>query len=211
MCADGVLQLFARRPVPGWVKTRLIPALGSDGAAALQERLTAHLIAQARASSFRHVELWLEDTPGAAADPIGPPAWPRRTQPAGDLGTRMHRALERALQRHPYAVLAGSDCPTLRGADLDRAGRWLAGGADAVLGPVLDGGYALIGLRRAAAALFEAVPWGTAQVAGLTRARLRSLGWSWVELPYGFDVDEAGDLRRLRRYAPELAPAPGAG
>ena len=118
-----------------------------------------------------------------------------RPQGRGDLGERMLRAL----RRHPGAVLIGSDCPALRPADLRAAARALRGGADAVLAPAEDGGYALIGVRRAARTLFDGVDWGSARVLAQTRRRLRRLGWRWTELRTVWDVDRPEDVLRLRK------------
>jgi rSAM/selenodomain-associated transferase 1 len=122
-----------------------------------------------------------------------------RRQRGADLGARMHHAFVRGLRRAPRVVLIGGDCPALRPAHLRRAARWLAGGAQAVLGPVEDGGYALIALRRTAQRLFEGIDWGGERVMAQTRERLGALGWRWRELPQLWDVDRPEDVARLRR------------
>ncbi len=113
-----------------------------------------------------------------------------RMQSRGDLGQRMHQALERS------AILIGSDCPELEPADLRAAARALAEGADAVFAPALDGGYALVGVRRPDRRIFENVDWGKPQVMAQTRERLRALGWRWRELRTVRDIDRPADLRR---------------
>jgi hypothetical protein len=118
-----------------------------------------------------------------------------RAQGRGDLGERMYRAL----RRHPGAVLIGADCPALRPADLRAAARALQAGADAVFSPAEDGGYGLIGLRRAARAAFDGVDWGSARVMAQTRRNLRRLEWRWRELRTVWDVDRPEDVARLRR------------
>ena len=105
----------------------------------------------------------------------------------------------RALRRHPGAILIGSDCPALRPADLRAAARALRGNADAVLSPAEDGGYALIGVRRAARGLFQGVEWGSARVLAQTRLRLKRLRWRWRELRTVWDVDRPEDVARLRK------------
>jgi len=173
--------VFARRGRAGEVKTRLIPRLGAEGAARLHARLVGRALATARAARLGRVELW--DT---------------RRQRGGDLGERMRRAFAAGLRRQPRVLLIGSDCPALRPAHLRRAARWLAGGAHAVLAPVEDGGYALIGLRRVSPRLFDGIAWGGPQVMARTRERLAALGWRWRELPGLWDVDRPEDLDRLR-------------
>ena len=121
-------------------------------------------------------------------------------QQGGDLGARMYAALSNALQRHRSAVLIGSDCPEFDPGYLEAAFAALEQ-QDAVLGPAVDGGYLLIGLRAAPALLFEDIAWGTPQVLQITRDRLRQLGWRWAELPPRHDIDEPGDLQRFPRLA----------
>jgi glycosyltransferase A (GT-A) superfamily protein (DUF2064 family) len=111
----------------------------------------------------------------------------------------MQRAFEHALGAGRPAVLIGSDCPMLGPGVLRSALQALEEGADAVLAPARDGGYALIGLRRVSRRLFEDIPWGGPRVLAETRRRLERLGWKWRELPPVWDVDRPADLARLRR------------
>lgn len=122
-----------------------------------------------------------------------------RAQSGGDLGARMHRSLAGALARTGAAVLIGADCPALRSADIRAAFSALRAGADVVLAPAEDGGYPLIGMRRASPALFEAMPWGSATVLDETRVRAAALGWSVAALRTVWDVDRPQDVARLRR------------
>jgi uncharacterized protein len=114
-------------------------------------------------------------------------------QGAGDLGVRMAEALGEALTRRGRAVLIGSDCPGYHHAYLTAAFAALDGHG-AVLGPAVDGGYVLIGLRRVALDLFAGIPWGTDTVLVRTRAALVRLGWTWAELPALRDIDRPEDL-----------------
>ncbi len=187
--------------MPGDAKTRLIPALGAAGAAALHERMVERALATAVAAEAGPVELC------CAPDASHPffAAVARRHgaslggQGPGDLGERMHRALGRALAGAPAAIVIGSDCPALTPRHLRDAAAALAGGHDAALAPTEDGGYALIGLARAAHALFTRIAWGGPDVLQDTRARLAALGWRWRELDTLWDVDRPEDLARLRR------------
>lgn len=194
-------MVFARAPVPGRVKTRLIPLLGPQGAARLQARLAEKALGTSLASGFDHVELHC--SPGVdhvffkkIQERCGICL---RAQSGGDLGDRMYRAFKRALRSHPYAVLIGSDCPALRPADLRGAARALEAGVDAVLSPAEDGGYALIGLRRVSRRLFDGIAWSSPQVLARTRRRLKQLRWRWQELRTVWDVDRPEDVARLRR------------
>jgi rSAM/selenodomain-associated transferase 1 len=198
---DAALIVFARAPTPGRVKTRLAPLLGAKGAARLHERMVERTLSTALAAGYGEVELHC--SPGAGniffRDMQRRFGVRLRPQGRGDVGERMYRALARALRRHPYAVLIGSDCPALRPSDLRAALRALRAGADAVLSPAEDGGYPLIGLRRASRRLFDGVPWGSGRVLEQTRRRLARLGWRWRELRTLWDVDRPEDVARLRR------------
>jgi len=199
---QGVLLIvFAKAPVPGRVKTRLAPLLGAAGAARLQARLIRRALATAHAAGWREVELCCAPHRKHAffARCARIPGVRLSAQGGGDIGTRMHRALARGLERYPAAILIGADCPSLRPAHLRAAARALRGGADAVFAPAEDGGYALVGLARSAKLLFEHVDWGTGAVMAQTRERLRTLGWRWHELPRVWDIDRPEDYARLLR------------
>jgi rSAM/selenodomain-associated transferase 1 len=120
-----------------------------------------------------------------------------RPQVGNNLGMRMYHALSITLSQAEFALLIGCDCPALDSAYLTRACDLLAGDVSLVLGPAEDGGYVLIGARRAARRLFEGIEWGTHRVLDQTRARLRSLGWRWGELEAMWDIDRPADLARL--------------
>ena len=191
----GRLLVFARAPVPGKTKTRLIPRLGAEGAARLQGHLTRQTLRTACASNLPCVDLWCTpDTQDpffrqCAEDfPIT-----LHTQTGADLGLRMQNALQAALQQAPWAIIVGTDCPGLTPTDLHQAAERLEH-QDAVLGPAHDGGYYLLGLKSAPQDLFTDIPWGNARVAALTRARMHTLGWSWTELRLQHDLDRPGDL-----------------
>jgi len=206
------VQIFARAPVAGSVKTRLIPLLGEHGAAALHRSLVERALAVARESGLGQVELWC--TP--STDDIFFSACRERfgvtlhRQCEGDLGARMLDALEDGLERSRHVLLAGSDCPSLTAADLRAAARALREGRDAVFCPAEDGGYMLIGVSHAMPALFEAMTWSTATVMEETRQRLHNLGWRWHELPERWDVDRPEDYLRLVREGLMDVPVPAA-
>jgi rSAM/selenodomain-associated transferase 1 len=198
------ILVFAKAPVQGEVKTRLIPALGAAGAAALHERLVDRALATAAAAAVGPVELCC--APDARHPALGPLA--RRhgaalgEQGSGDLGDRMHAAFSRALAGAPAAIVIGSDCPALAPEHLRAAAAVLAGGEDAVLAPAEDGGYVLIGLAHPERSLFERIAWGGPTVLAETRARLAAAGLRWRELATLWDVDRPEDLDRLRRELP---------
>jgi uncharacterized protein len=193
-----MIIVFARAPVPGRAKTRLVPRLGEWGAAQLHVRLVRQALHTARASGCGPVELHLATRH----------AMFRRTkiQKGADLGERMLRSIAEGLRTHRTVILIGSDCPALTVSDLRRAERLLKGGCDVVLAPAEDGGYALIAARRVSRRLFAGVPWGGATVYEETVRRLEALGWRWRALRTLWDVDRPQDLERLRSLRFSSAP-----
>jgi len=191
--------VFAKAPEPGKVKTRLIPALGEAGAAALHRRLVTHSLRVATEAQVGSVELWCAPDAG---DPFFLECERRfgvslRSQGEGDLGARMQRAFGAALARAPRAILVGGDIPALSAQYLRDAERALVAGNDAVIGPAEDGGYVLIGLSRCDAELFREIPWSGPEVLPETRRRIAALRWRLIELPALWDVDRPEDLERL--------------
>jgi rSAM/selenodomain-associated transferase 1 len=198
------IAVLAKAPVPGLAKTRLAPALGDDGAAALQDRLTAHAVATACAAETGPVTLWAAPDPSHTSFRILAERHPisLATQPDSDLGARMLTAI--AAAKGP-ALVVGTDCPALTADHLLVAATHLRDGIDAVLIPAEDGGYVLIGMRQQQPALFAGMTWSTDTVAAETRRRMARLNLSWREPARLWDVDRPEDLARLQS-APVLGP-----
>jgi rSAM/selenodomain-associated transferase 1 len=205
MTATEQLLIFTRYPEVGTSKTRLIPALGAEGAASLQQRLAERLFRLAPALLAREgiatmvlisggedkaVNLWLDEL-----------HWQRQVE--GDLGRRMATAFARAFQAGMgRVVLVGTDIPDIDLAILAEAFAALRRGG-AVIGPSHDGGYYLLGLSATLASallptLFTGIAWSTAQVYDQTLARLRAAGCPVVGLPRLADIDLPADLPLAR-------------
>ena len=202
----AAILVFARAPVAGEVKTRLIPALGAEGAARLYGAMARQCIATAVQALPGAVQLWCAPSVTHAFFAQAQAEWglSLHPQPDGDIGARMSAAMRTALEQ---ADAVGSDVPSVTVSDIEAALTALAAGRDAVFAPTLDGGYALVGLRRHDARLFEGIAWSTPEAMAQTRARLRELAWDWLELPVRWDVDTEADLARLAadsRLAPLL-------
>jgi len=195
--------IFAKAPRAGSVKTRLIPALGPEGAASLYRRLAVAQIERTVRAAPGGVDLWCapdadDEFFARCAEEFGVDLY---VQPDADLGTRMHTAAVDTLRRADAAVVIGTDCPGLTVDYLAHAASQLeAKQHDVVIGPCEDGGYALIGMRAAQPGLFSDIAWSTPEVAATTLRRLRALGLRWQELPLLWDVDDAVDLPRLARW-----------
>ena len=190
--------IFAKAPQAGRAKTRLIPALGGEGAARLAQRMLQATLATAQAAALGPLQLCLSPPPG---DPAWTEfAWPAevelRDQGDGDLGQRMARAVEAGVQLGLPVLLIGTDCPQLTPALLRQAAEALSH-HDSVLFPASDGGYVLLGLRHSHPRVFAEITWSSASVASSTRARLAELGWSLCEGPELDDIDCPEDLLKL--------------
>ncbi len=195
------LLIFAKAPVAGQVKTRLIPPLSAAEAAQLHARFIQRTLGVACGSNLCPVQLWCSPesrhpffTDCRRSFPVS-----LNAQRGADLGERMRQAAASALAESDYMLLIGCDCPTLTAAHLRQALTALKKGYNAVLGPAEDGGYVLLGLRHAEPELFSGIAWGTDAVLDSTRNRLRRLKWRWHELAVQWDVDRPEDLLRLKR------------
>lgn len=191
------LVIFAKAPQPGTAKTRLIPALGAEGAADLARRMLVHTLQQALAAGVGPVELCMSPPPGDRAwqGVALPDGVARTAQGEGDLGQRMARAVARVTAQGPM-LLFGTDCPSLTAAHLAEAGRQLAR-HHAVLLAVADGGYILIGLKTPCPELFTDMAWSTSAVAAETLRRMAALGLHVWQGPMLHDIDEPADLAHL--------------
>lgn len=192
------IAVFAKAPVAGHVKTRLIPLLGEEGAKNLYERLLHHTLRVATSAGAPCVELWCSPS---SNHPFFVACAARykielREQDGTDLGERMNAAASGSSSSKMPVIVVGSDCPALTVEDFSEAASALSQ-ADAVLGPAHDGGYFLLGLKRSNIQLFNNIAWGTEKVLEQTRDRLRELNWAWRELQPKWDIDLPEDYRRF--------------
>lgn len=199
----SALLVMGKEPRPGAVKTRLHPLLGPDGSAALQRALLAHTCGVAAATGL---PTFLSVDPPDATARLAPLVGEGVTllpQSAGHLGDRLTAAVDTVFATVPGPVLViGVDAPTLTALLLTEAVALLADGADradAVLGPALDGGYYLIGLRRPSRTVFAIDPalWGGDGVLTATLGRLRSAGLRVALLSPLRDLDSPEDAAAL--------------
>ena len=193
------IVIFAKAPVPGRVKTRLIPILGEEGSARLAQRMLADTVANAQAAGLAPPELCAtphsDDPSWAGHLPVG---MQLSDQGPGNLGERLAAAAKRVIDGGERILLIGTDCPELDGKRLGEAAAQLDL-HDAVIHPALDGGYVLLGLTRTDASLFDDIAWSTDAVAATTIARIRALGWSLFVGETLSDIDEPADLDVARR------------
>ncbi len=192
------LNIFTRYPEPGKTKTRLIPALGAEQAANLQRQMTEHTLTQVRA--LQNDRPTTMEVRFAGGDPSLMARWlgadlVYQPQGDGDLGTRMARSLSLAFQDDvDRAVIIGTDCPGLNAHLMAKAFEQLHLQHDLVLGPALDGGYYLLGLRYFIPELFIGINWGTSEVLQQTVAISQQVNLAIAYLPQLADVDRPEDL-----------------
>jgi uncharacterized protein len=201
------IAFMAKASAPGRAKTRLVPPLTFDEAAALN---TAFLcdVADNLLLAARHAAPHGGIAGYAAFGPTGAEDFFRHTLPGaiGLIGAwlpnfgdcLLHTINELFLRQHASAVVLNSDSPTLPTALLLETAATLARPGDrAVLGPSSDGGYYLLGLKAVHRRMFEDIDWSTERVAEQTLQRARAIGLEVHTLPAWYDVDDADGLRRL--------------
>lgn len=189
--------VVAKAPVPGRVKTRLVPLLGEEGAAALSRAMLLDTLESCRREVEEVGVLHARaDEREALAGLAGPEAVLLRQRGSG-LGDALLTGMRRTLAERDAALLVSSDVPGIPEGSLGAALTALRGGADVVLGPSHDGGYWLVGMREAYAAPFAEIPWSTGDVLRTTLARCRAAGLAVTLLETWRDVDTPDDLAAL--------------
>jgi rSAM/selenodomain-associated transferase 1 len=202
--AARALGVFAKRPGPGEVKTRLAAAASADWASEVHAAFLLDLLDRLDRVELRR---WLAYTPAEARpyfERIAQDWWELVPQVAGDLGRRMAAFFQHSFDAGSIAtVLVGIDSPTLplglihlAFAELDRA--------DLVLGPCTDGGYYLVGCTPPVPDVFTGIDWGTSRVLEQTIARLREHPRRPALLPPWYDVDTIDDWQTLRGHVAAL-------
>ena len=200
-----VLLIFAKRPTPGRVKTRLVPPLSPEEAAELYRRMLLDILAKVGQIADVDIVLCYEQGEGAREYFEGVvPGGAIRPQEGADLGARMGEAFRYAFAAgYERVAVIGTDSPDLPAEVVDRAYGLLGDSAvDAVFGPSEDGGYYLLAMKRFHPELFAGIPWSTGEVLERSLDRAAGAGIATVLLPVWYDVDTAADLRRPGLIAP---------
>ncbi|MBN1812734.1 MAG: TIGR04282 family arsenosugar biosynthesis glycosyltransferase [Anaerolineae bacterium] len=194
------LIVYAKRPLPGYAKTRLGKGIGTENAAGLYARLLYGYLIDLVYARLENTEIEL-----SVASPDDVPffssAFPElRVHPQidGDLGQRMAASFAQAFDRGAASVvLTGSDIPGLDSTLVRTAFQTLEA-APVVLGPATDGGYYLIGMRTPCASLFEGVAWSTDRTLAQTEALARAQGLEVATLSTLYDIDTRTEYERWR-------------
>lgn len=190
--------IFAKAPLAGFAKTRMIPVLGAEAAANLARHMLDSTLACAISAQLGLVELCMtpdRDHP-AWQGVVIPEAVITTTQGGGDLGMRIAQAARRSIEGGEAVLLIGTDCVEMSVALLCESATQLRS-VDAVICPTADGGYALLGLRRFNPLLFTDMAWGTDVVASETIDRIEQLHWSLVKGTMLHDIDTPEDLQYI--------------
>ena len=204
LTSDGALVIFAKAPIPGQVKTRLCPPLTPDEAATLHGSFVIDMLERSRTAAGKFklpLDRYLACAP--ASTHVFFKIMEERQgvalidQEGEDIGARMCHAFERLFQKgYRFALLLGTDVPTLPFEHYQQAVTLLQSN-DLVLGPALDGGYFLIGLKRPVPELFTGIPWSTSRVLALTQEKAMTLGLKTALLSSWRDCDAIDDLKAL--------------
>ena len=191
------LIIFARLPVPGFTKTRLIPAIGAEAAAKLQTQMTHHILDVARkftADTGAEVEVRFTGGEAHEMSAVFGRDFTLISQGDGDLGHRMRQAAKDAFdQGIKRVVIIGTDCPQLTPALLQQ-GIQILKSHDAVIGPAFDGGYYLIGMSLFSPTLFQGISWGTENVLRQTLLNANAAALRVGLLKPLSDVDHPEDI-----------------
>jgi rSAM/selenodomain-associated transferase 1 len=200
---------MAKAPIPGAVKTRLVPPLTEAQAAELYRALMLDQLEHL--GGLDNVELYLAYAPDEAAPlmkSLAPAAFHCFAQRGEDLGARMSLVFDELwIWGHRNVILIGSDLPPVPFDVFDQAFARLAAGKRVVLGPSQDGGYYLVGLNRPTPEIFTAMTWSHDRVLVETAAKLVALGIEFSLLSPWFDIDTAADIDRLRHVTDDPAIA----
>ena len=197
--AHSRLLIFAKAPIVGQVKTRLIPDIGATAACDFYRDCLHATVRRMIRANLAPVTVYATDVQHPDFQQLAK-RYPLclRQQCGDDLGERMAQAIAADLKDDVRSViLIGTDAPSLTPDDIAQGFTQLQAGIDVVLAPAEDGGYVLIGLQQRQPALFQKIPWSTAQVAELTRQRCRAQRLHLYELPTRWDIDCVADLTRF--------------
>ncbi len=192
--------MFTKFPELGKCKTRLAKTLGVDKALQIYRALLGYTLSTIKQTPFYKVAVITPDdsmaTSGQWAANLDD-YWP---QGEGDLGQRIFRAIELAFQSGARSVIIlGADCPQITPITIKKAFTELEK-VDLVLGPSHDGGYYLLGCKKAFPFLFQGIPWSTEDVLKITRNILNLHDLSYILLEKLFDIDTEEDLNQIRNF-----------
>jgi len=198
-----IIQVFAKYPHNGRVKTRLARVIGSEQATQIHQELVERQLAHLQhLPAYVKLELWCDEDADSPYYHTLFRRWPRlsyRRQSDGDLGARLAAALQRGVRHSRRILQIGTDCPVLGRNEIESALSGLNQNVDIVFIPAEDGGYVLGAYRQYKSGLFDHIDWSTERVLRQSLRQIASLGLTAVCLPSLWDIDHAEDLERYRQ------------
>ncbi|MFL2841013.1 MAG: TIGR04282 family arsenosugar biosynthesis glycosyltransferase [Pseudohongiellaceae bacterium] len=196
--SDSCIVMFARAPVLGQVKTRLIPALGNQGALDIHIELMHQQIEVLNQSALCSAQLWVDQQPRHST--FKNFTGEVKLQDGQNLGDKMYHATQEVLKHFSKVIIIGSDCPDIDEAYLEQALQELDKNTiDVVLGPALDGGYVLIAMKQIHQGVFQDIEWGSEFVLQQTVSKLNNYGLRFFLLSALRDIDTSEDLLSLEQ------------
>jgi len=196
----AAIIVFAKAPVAGEVKTRLVPPLKPEQAALLHQKLVTRTLKMVTKTSIAPVFLYCspDDEHAFFQQCKNDHVLQTARQEGSDLGERMLHALKSTLEEYRYVILIGTDCPSMTQKYLEDAIQRLRAGSDLVIGPAQDGGYVLIGMKQAHGELFSDLLWGGDTVFSLTMEKAMLSGLEVSILDSLQDIDRPEDLKHIK-------------
>ena len=195
---ENKLIIFSKAPISGYVKTRLIPTLGTDKATQLHQYMLEQTIAMS--STLNNINCELHCAPDTShqfftilANKYNIKLVPQQN---GDLGNRMSVALKESLINHKKCILIGTDCPEIDHNYIHQAFKKLDC-VDVIIGPAKDGGYVLIGTKSHDDRLFHNINWSTSEVLKQTLQNIHHLNLKYNKMTALLDIDNGDDLDHL--------------
>jgi len=200
-----LIILMAKAPIAGRVKTRMIPALGEQGACDLYESLLDITLLTMSGIDNADLAIYWD---GAMDDEFllrhQHSCVEIKPQHGNDLGERMLVACRDNIDRYHSVVLIGADCPILNAQHINTVINHLQSETDVVITPAEDGGYVLLGMNEVYDTLFEDIIWSSESVFQQTRDKLNKLSVRWKAMPELWDIDREQDLRRWQSLQADM-------
>ena len=188
-----VIQVFAKTPIRGHVKTRLIPLLGSKGACELHKKMTVRLIKDLESAKC-DMQIWTDKD--LNHEFFKKFSHPMRKQIGKDLGQKMGHAISSGLSSYQKVMLVGTDLPELDSSYLEEVSDAL-NRFQIVIGPTLDGGFGLLAARDFDQSMFEDIVWSSSEVLRVLCRNLIDLKLSFHLSKTLWDVDKPADYDRF--------------
>ena len=195
------LIIFTKSPVLGEVKTRLQPDYSPEQSLFVHKKLISHTLELTKSLKNIDVELCCAPDRNTSYFLSCENNYPitLNNQQGDDLGERMAFSMSVSLQTYEKVVVIGTDCPDINEDYINQAFAALNSN-DVVIGPAMDGGYVLLGLKTFSIEIFKNISWSTDKVLSQTKKNLKNLSLEYNELDVMHDLDRPEDLRKYKEF-----------